>query len=119
MAAASKTVRQQEMREVVARQQASGMTQRAFAASIGMKTSTFRWWKREITRRDRQLAEPQETSRGPTFLPVEVIDSAPATSPGDAAASSLALHLGDLRIAVPHDFDAAHLRRVISALRAC
>ena len=119
MAAASKTVRQQEMREVVAQQQASGMTQRAFATSIGMKTSTFRWWKREITRRDRQLAKPQEASPGPAFLPVEVIGSASATSPAAAAAGSLAVHIGDLQLAVPHDFDAAHLRRVLSALRAC
>jgi hypothetical protein len=119
MSAESKTGREQKMREALAQQLASGLTQRAFAASIGMKTSTFRWWKREITRRDQQLAEPQEASRGAAFLPVEVIDSAPASSPGAAAATSLALHLGDLHIAVPHGFDAAHLRRVVSALRAC
>ena len=113
MAAASKTAREQEMREVIAQQLASGMTQRAFAASIGMKMGTFTWWKREITRRDRRRAEPPQEERAPTFLPVEV--RAGASVP----ATPLSVRVGDLHIDVPADFDAAHLGRVVAAVRAC
>ena len=117
MAAASKTVREQEMREVIAQQLASGMTQRAFAASIGMKMGTFTWWKREITRRDRRRAEPPQEERAPTFLPVEVIDAAPATL--TTPSPFVSVRVGDLHIDVPADFDAAHLGRVVAAVRAC
>ncbi len=113
--AGSKAAREQKMREVIARQQASGLTQRAFAASIEMKMTTFAWWKREISRRDRQRAQPAHAAPSPTFLPVEVIEPAPIAT----SIAPLAVHLGDLRISVPREFDAAHLRRVVAAMRAC
>jgi hypothetical protein len=135
---AGKTAREREMREVVAKQQASGLTQRAFSASIGMNVGTFGWWKREIARRDRRRVDHGEAAPGavpsPTFLPVELIDCAgpPITSAASGAATaktavtgstsaarSLSVQIADLHICVPHDFDAAHLQRLVTAVRAC
>src|SRR3954452_12379451 len=83
--------REKSWRRTIRRQQRSGLSVRDFCGREGLKDWTFRWWRQELARRDRQPsaaspceqeAEPAESA--PVFLPVRVVDLE-ATSPRPAA----------------------------------
>jgi hypothetical protein len=75
--------RERFWRRTIRQQEHSGLTVPDFCRREGLKDWTFRWWRLELTRRDRQTAEAAQRSaaREPTesgpvarFLPVRVID---------------------------------------------
>src|SRR4051794_15514827 len=73
--------REKFWRRTIREQQRSGLTVRDFCGREGLKDWTFRWWRQELARRDRQpsAAFRGEQKGGPTeaapvFLPVRVVD---------------------------------------------
>jgi hypothetical protein len=70
-------------RRTLRHQQRSGLAVRDFCRREGLKDWTFRWWRQELARRDRQIAgasqrsehlEPTEVGPAALFLPVRVVD---------------------------------------------
>jgi hypothetical protein len=62
-------------------QQRSGLSVRDFCRREGLKDWTFRWWRQELARRDRQPSaaprgggDAEPTEAPPAFLPVRVAD---------------------------------------------
>ena len=69
--------REQSWRRKIREQERSGLSVRDFCRRAGLKDWTFRWWRQELIRRDREPAmTPQDESAGapPAFLPVRVVD---------------------------------------------
>jgi hypothetical protein len=75
--------RERSWRRTIRRQQRSGLNVRDFCRREGLKDGTFRWWRQELARRDRQIAgtavpaadrEPTQAITAPMFLPVRVVD---------------------------------------------
>ena len=77
----------------------SGLSVKAFAESAGVPYTTLVYWKR------RWPAEPVAR-----FVPVEIEQRETAR---------IEMVVGDVVVRVTHDFDEAHLVRVVRALRAC
>jgi transposase len=76
--------RERFWRRTIPRQEKSGRTVRDFCRREGLKDWTFRWWRRELARRDQQPASaPRLQPQGdpievaPTFLPVRIVDQEP------------------------------------------
>src|SRR3954471_2885423 len=78
--------REQFWRRMIQQQENSGLTVPDFCLREGLKDWTFRWWRQELARRDRQPATgPREVGGGeptktaPVFLPVRVVDLEPGS----------------------------------------
>jgi hypothetical protein len=107
-------------RQRLARWQRSGLTGRDFCRREHLAEPSFYNWKREIARRDRELAaatppirkqrQPRTTQAGrTTFVPVTVV--------GATTVLEVVVRSGQtVRVGV--GFDAAHLRAVVTALEA-
>jgi len=113
--------REQSWRRTIRRQQRSGIAVTEFCRREGLKDGAFRWWRKELARRDRQA---EATSRGeregkpaepaPTFLPVRVIDLE-SVSPRPPAPIEIVLPSGPT-LRVPTGFDPRTLAAVLSVL---
>ena len=104
--------------ELVAAWESSGSSARAFAEERELSESSLRWWKTELARRARR--EPARRSPGPRERSTRSVPLARVVRRGEVvppAASELVVVVGAARIAVQRDFDAAHLRAVVRALR--
>jgi len=104
--------------ELVAAWESSGSSARAFAEERGVAEASLRWWKSELGRRARH--EPARRSPGPGARGGRTVALARVVRSGEsapAAPSDLVVMIGSARIAVQRDFDAAHLRAVVRALR--
>src|SRR3954447_19692195 len=73
--------REKFWRRTIRRQQRSGLSVRDFCGQEGLKDWTFRWWRQELARRDRQTStasrghqEKEATESAPAFLAVRVVD---------------------------------------------
>jgi transposase len=98
----------EEWSKRVQRWQDSGLSAEQFAAEIGTKAATLKFWKYKLGK-----AEPVPTQARP--LPLVEIKAAPAA----AVESRLELDLGGgRRIFVPAEFDAGALKRLIAVLEA-
>ncbi len=97
MASSRRTASQWQ--SLIAQWQSSGMTQRAFAEAHGIKAGTLAWWKWKL---GQQVRQPSPTEF------VEVIVQ--QTTPG------FVLELPELRVHVPHGFDAHELQRLLATL---
>lgn len=93
-------------RALIRAQEKSGQSVREFAASRGIASGTLYWWRSELRRRESKL------------VPVEVVEHELRPSPTQIDDRGFELVVGDMRLRIPHGFDAAELRRLISAL-AC
>ena len=78
--------REKLWRRTIRDQQRSGLNVRAFCLREGLKDWTFRWWRQELARRDRNPStDPRGDGRGvpteaaPIFLPVRVVDQEPVS----------------------------------------
>src|SRR3954466_8999516 len=74
-------IREKFWRRTIREQQRSGLTVRAFCLREELKDWTFRWWRQELARRDRQTPaasrgelEGAPTESAPAFLSVRVTD---------------------------------------------
>jgi hypothetical protein len=114
-------LREKFWRRTIRDQQRSGLAVRAFCLREGLKDWTFRWWRQELARRDRQPAtgpreegggEPTETA--PVFLPVRVVDQEPG-SPHTPPPIEILLPTGPT-IRVPSGFDPRTLGQVLAVL---
>lgn len=88
--------------ELIARQAASGQSQRDFCDSEGLAVSTFTYWKRKLGKRS--VTKPRLEADRPLFTPVLGLpDSAEASGHDEPARSawSIDLDLGDgLRLTI-------------------
>src|SRR3954462_5481931 len=73
--------RERFWRRTIRQQEKSGLTVPDFCRREGLKDWTFRWWRQELARRDRQpstaVRRDQEcgpTEAAPVFLPVRLVD---------------------------------------------
>jgi len=109
--------RERSWRRKIREQKQSGLSVRDFCRRAGLKDWTFRWWRQELIRRDREPAiTPQDESAGatPAFLPVRVVDlEAVATRP--VPAIEIVLPAGPT-VRVPHGFDPRTLGEVLAVL---
>ncbi len=104
--------------ELIAEWESSGSSAREFADERGIAEASLRWWKSELARRARH--EPARRSPGPRergARPVALARVVRTRPSAPAAPSELVVVIGAARIAVQRDFDAAHLRAVVRALR--
>jgi transposase len=113
--------REKFWRRTIRRQQHSGLSVRDFCGREGLKDWTFRWWRQELARRDRQTAAAlrSEQEGGPTesarvFLPVRVVDLE-AVSPRPAPPIEIVLTTGPI-VRVPSGFDPSTLGQVLAVL---
>jgi hypothetical protein len=71
--------REKFWRRTIHDQQRRGLSVRDFCQREGLKDWSFRWWRRELTRRDQEPAithRCEPTGATPAFLPVRVVDLA-------------------------------------------
>src|ERR1700733_9309629 len=73
--------REKFWRRTIRDQQRSGLSVRDFCGREGLKDWTFRWWRAEVGRRDRQPSaafkgerQGEPTEAATAFLPVRVVD---------------------------------------------
>jgi transposase len=91
-------------RRALARKQRSGLSVAAFCARERLKTPSFYWWQRELTRRDEAAT---------AFVPVQVIES--ASTEAETLGIEVLLANGRRLLAKP-GFDPETLRRVVGVL---
>ncbi len=108
-------------RRTIRRQQRSGLTVRDFCLQEGLKAWTLRWWRQELSRRDRQTSaasrgeqEGDPTKSVPAFLSVRVTDLE-ANSPRQAPPIEIVLTAGPI-VRVPSGFDPSTLGQVLAVL---
>ena len=113
--------REKLWRRTIREQERSGLAVRAFCQSEGLKDWTFRWWRQELARRDRQTSaasrgeqEGEPTESAPAFLSVRVTDLE-AISPRHASPIEILLPTGSI-VRVPSGFDPSTLGQVLAVL---
>jgi hypothetical protein len=114
--------REKFWRRTIRRQQRSGLTVRDFCSHEGLKDWTFRWWRQELARRDRQSSaaspdeqEAESAETAPVFLPVRVVDLEAASRRPAAPTIEIVLPTGPI-VRVPSGFDPSTLGHVLAVL---
>ena len=94
-------------RSLIAEQEQSGLSARAFAESRGLSTTTLYWWRNQLKR-----------PRRPDLVAVRLADAAPETAslPADPLPFELVLDQRTV-LRIPRGFDEADLSRLLRALR--
>jgi transposase-like protein len=117
--------KEQLWRRVIADHARSGVSIRAHCQREGLNPWNFQWWRRELARRDRQVAStptrtrPElntEPARSSAFLPVQVVEDDPAPMT-QASAIEILFPVGPI-VRVNRDFDPLVLDAVLSVLEA-
>jgi len=104
--------RADEMRELMARWKASGMTQRAFAEKEGVTYSRFQYWRRRLG--GKASGKPAKRAPPVHLDPVRIVpDPSVATSVFELRTAR------GLSIGVPAGFDEGELRRLLDVIAAC
>jgi hypothetical protein len=121
-----------EWRQHVSQWRVSGQSVREFCKKRGLNESRFFAWRRELARRDAEVAAEKSTitnrknPREPTFVAVHVADvskkrSLPALGERakgiDASVAAIEIVLGGATVRVPSGVDVSTLSQVIQALR--
>jgi len=113
--------REKFWRWTIRRQQHSGLSIRDFCGRESLKDWTFRWWRQELARRDRQTSaaargeqEGKPTESAPTFLSVRVTDLE-VILPRQASPIEIVLTTGPI-VRVPSGFDPSTLGQVLASL---
>jgi hypothetical protein len=103
----------------------SGLSIAAYCRREGLKPWTFRWWRQELARRDRQAATDRAApAPGPSndlvlrsaFLPVRVVPDEPKT-PSETIPIEIVLPAGPT-VRVTRGFDPPALDAVLDVLEA-
>jgi len=106
--------KEQFWRDKVQRHKQSGQTIREFCERENLKAWTFSWWRRELTKRDREVSKPEPKAKSP-FVPLQVVpDPKQAQSP---SAIEIVLPAGPT-VRVPSGFDAQALTGVLEVLES-
>src|SRR4051794_3248798 len=113
--------RERFWRRTIRQQQRSGLAVPEFCRREGLKDGAFRWWRRELARRDQlPTPDPREVPQGdtidaaPAFLPVRVVDLE-AVSTRSASPIEIVLP-GGPTVRVPAGFDPRTLGDVLTVL---
>jgi transposase len=109
--------RERFWRRTIRDQQRSGLAIRAFCLREGLKDWTFRWWRKELSRRDRHTSAAirgEPTEEVPAFLPVRVV-GLEAITPRPAPPIEIVLTTGPV-VRVPSGFDPSTLGQVLALL---
>ena len=109
--------REKSWRRTIRQQQRSGLSVRDFCRRERLKDGTFRWWRQELARRDRELSTAptgEGTEAAPAFLPVRVIEPE-AVAPRPAPPIEIVLLSGPT-VRVPFGFDPRTLGDVLAVL---
>lgn len=115
---AAQAQRETHWRRVVDRCRKSGLTRSTFCRREGINENALTWWvgvlrERDGARRPVAAAKPKQRHRPrPAFIPVRVIEAAPAAS----AAPLEVVARGGRVVRIPPGFDPTTLRRVIATL---
>jgi transposase-like protein len=89
-------------RSLIAEQERSGLTARAFAESRGITPTTLYWWRSRLRQ------------RGAALVPVTVV----AHDEGaDKESGAFELEFGEMTLRIPRGFAETDLRRLLQALR--
>jgi transposase len=117
--------KEQRWQRVIADQARCGLSIRAYCQREGLKPWNFQWWRRELARRDRQIASavmgdrPESSTdqaRASAFLPVRVVPDAPVPI-ATVSAIEIMLPAGPI-VRVTRGFDPLALDAVLSVLEA-
>lgn len=101
----------EQMAQWLARGEREGWSPGELSWRSGYPVWKLRWWRRRFTRtRRRRRGEP-------AFVAVEL--GAPGPSPSPAAVALEVTTPSGHRVAVPADFDAGHLQRLLATLAGC
>ena len=92
----------------------SELTDKEFAAEIGVNVHTLQSWKWKLGRGDRRV-RPANARRGNWATTVEAKPT--FTEMTRAADASIELRIADVEVRVPIGFDEATLSRVVAVLR--
>ncbi len=104
----------------------SGLSIADFCRREGLTPWTFRWWRLELARRDREATTDRgEGTPSPstelvirsTFLPVQVVPDEPEPLPDERAPVEIRLPTGPT-VRVARGFDPTTLEAVLSVLEA-
>lgn len=127
----SKAETEEFYRELVADQEQSGLTLRAFAAARGMPAGTLSSWRHQLKKRDAaaRASRRQEATKS-SFVPVSVVGAGAVANPAAAqptpsmraavAPVVYEVSLGRGRVLrVPADFDEARVAALVRAVTAC
>ncbi len=102
--------RAEEMSEVLARYEASGLTQKAFAEREGVPYTTLMYWRRRL-----RTGSAKEAKPAPAMLaPVTIVPDRPR-----GRGSFEVRTAGGAVVTVPPGFDEGELRRLLGALSTC
>ena len=115
-------------RRVVRLQKKSGLSVRDFCEKEGLKECTLQWWRRELARRDQEVANshpatpachPGTPAVAPGFLPVCIVE-ADDTHPRPVPCIEIVMR-GGSTVRVPVGFDLPTLGDVLAVLegRSC
>lgn len=100
-------------RELLAEQESSGRSLRAFAAERGLSPWTLYGWRGKLGRSRRRERTENGASKGAGFVAVDVVGGKPSTS-------DFEVELADgLIVRVPRDTTTVRLVELVRALRAC
>lgn len=110
-----------QMKARIEEAQRRGESDGTLAARYGLKAGTITWWRSRLRRvaLSERAAGAADAAR---FVAVELSSSVPAvaTSASESPfARAFIVELDGVRVSIPSGFDAAEVRRLIGALRAC
>ena len=113
--------REKFWRRTIREQQRSGLAVPAFCLREGLKDWTFRWWRQELARRDRQPStalrggrDGEPTEAAPAFLPVRIADLE-VDSSRPAPPIEIVLPNGPI-VRVPTGFNPSTLGHILAVL---
>jgi transposase-like protein len=120
----SKSETERFYRRLVAEQERSGSTARAFAEARGIPPGTLSFWRYELKRRDQARAEAASARPVPSFLPVSVVESSPTAPASSASAPERTEGYevvlgGDRVLRLPRDFDDVRVAALVRAVASC
>ena len=127
----SKSETEKLYRQVVAEQEESGLSIRAFAATRGIPPGTLSSWRHELKQRDAARAQGSKSATRSGFVQVKVVgagtvagteagEPAPLLKPASARPAVYEVVLGRGRVLrLPADFDEARVAALVRVVGSC
>lgn len=116
----TKTETEQFYRRLVADQEGSGLSIRAFAAERGMAAGTLSFWRHVLKQRDAGRASGSGKAPESRFVPVSIVGAvAPEPSPATSLGAYEVVLGRDRVLRLPADFDAARVAALVRAVASC
>lgn len=116
---------EREARRCLAAARKTGERAGAWARAHGVDGRSLNAWRINLARRGAGATAGRSATRSPTAMVVRprpraaLVELVPAPRPSATAPARYAVHVGEVRVDVGDDFDAATLRRILEVLRAC